>query len=250
MEFLRKLKITETNYGSSTGIQWIKNQTSGELLISSPVDGKQIASVYQASQEDYNLIVEKSQEAFKYWRTIPAPKRGEIVRQIGEKLRVYKDDLGALVSYEMGKSLQEGKGEVQEMIDICDFAVGLSRQLYGFTMHSERPNHRMYDQYHPLGIVGIISSFNFPVAVWAWNAMLATVCGNVNLWKPSSKTPISAIAVQKIIGEVIEENSLPEGLFSLVIGRGSTIGEKMLHDERVPLISVTGSQISDVTRIK
>ena len=241
MEFLLNLKIGETNFGSSTGINWIENKSGDELTISSPVDGKKIASVYQASEDDYNTIVAKAEETFKYWRTVPAPKRGEIVRQIGLKLREHKDDLGALVSYEMGKSLQEGKGEVQEMIDICDFAVGLSRQLYGFTMHSERPNHRMYDQYHPLGIVGIISSFNFPVAVWAWNAMLALVCGNVNLWKPSSKTPLSAIAVQKIMGEVIRENDLPEGLFSLVIGRGSTIGEQMLHDKRVPLISVTGS---------
>ncbi|MEJ5263636.1 MAG: aldehyde dehydrogenase family protein, partial [Ignavibacterium sp.] len=174
-------------------------------------------------------------------RKVPAPKRGEIVRQIGDKLRKYKQDLGQLVSFEMGKSLQEGLGEVQEMIDICDFAVGQSRQLYGFTMHSERPNHRMYDQYHPLGIVCTISAFNFPVAVWSWNAMLAAVCGDVNLWKPASKVPLSAIACQNIVQEVIKENNLPEGIFNLVIGKGSTIGEKILNDKRIPLVSVTGS---------
>src|SRR5690606_1195882 len=167
--------------------------------------------------------------------------RGEIVRQIGLKLREFKMPLGQLVSYEMGKSLQEGLGEVQEMIDICDFAVGQSRQLYGFTMHSERANHRMYDQYHPLGIVATISAFNFPVAVWSWNAMIAAVCGDVNVWKPSSKVPLSAIATQNIIAAVLKENNLPEGIFSLIIGKGSTIGERMLNDKRLPLVSVTGS---------
>ncbi len=178
---------------------------------------------------------------FLYWRNVPAPQRGEVVRQIGDKLRKYKDPLGKLVSYEMGKSLQEGLGEVQEMIDICDFAVGQSRMLYGYTMKSERPNHRMYDQYHPLGVVGTISAFNFPVAVWSWNAMIATVCGDTNLWKPSSKVPLTAIAVQNIVGEVIKENKLPEGLFTLVVGRGSSVGEKMLNDKKLPLISITGS---------
>ncbi|MBU1101340.1 MAG: aldehyde dehydrogenase family protein [Bacteroidetes bacterium] len=241
MDILNKLGIKEKNFGSSTGLEWNNTTDQGELKITSPVDGKHIASVYQSSDEDYERAVAKSQEAFKYWRTVPAPRRGEIVRQIGLKLREYKDDLASLVSYEMGKSLQEGKGEVQEMIDICDFAVGLSRQLYGFTMHSERPDHRMYDQYQPLGIVGIISSFNFPVAVWAWNAMIATVCGDTNVWKPSSKVPLSAIAVQNLLQDVIRENDLPEGLFTLIIGPGATIGENMLNDKRMPLISVTGS---------
>ena len=241
MEFLEKLGIKKQNYGSSTGINWNKTESEGELKIYSPATGEFIASVFQASESNYNNLIEQAGKAFKVWRNMPAPKRGEIVRQIGVKLREYKPYLGRLVSFEMGKSLQEGLGEVQEMIDICDFAVGQSRQLYGFTMQSERPDHRMYDQYHPLGIVGIVSAFNFPVAVWSWNAMLATVCGDVNLWKPSSEVPLSAIATQNVIGEVIRENMLPEGIFNLVIGRGSTIGEKMLNDKRIPLISLTGS---------
>lgn len=241
MEFLKNLGIKEKNFGSSTGLKWNETTTEGELKIYSPATGEYIASVYQASDSDYENVIKTAQEAFKYWRKVPAPKRGEIVRQIGDKLRKYKQDLGQLVSFEMGKSLQEGLGEVQEMIDICDFAVGQSRQLYGFTMHSERPNHRMYDQYHPLGIVCTISAFNFPVAVWSWNAMLAAVCGDVNLWKPASKVPLSAIACQNIVQEVIKENNLPEGIFNLVIGKGSTIGEKILNDKRIPLISVTGS---------
>jgi len=241
MEFLKELGIKEVNYGASTGTKWFETTDAGELDVHSPVDGKFIAKVYLCSEEDYDKVVDQANEAFKYWRTVPAPKRGEIVRQIGNELRKYKDALGTLVSYEMGKSLQEGKGEVQEMIDICDFAVGQSRQLYGFTMQSERPNHRMYDQYHPLGVVGTISAFNFPVAVWSWNAMLATVCGDTNLWKPSSKVPLSAIAVQNILQSVIKENDLPEGLFNLVIGKGSKVGERMLNDKKVPLISITGS---------
>ncbi len=241
MEFLKKLGIEEKNYGASIGLTWFKTTSEGELKITSPVDGKLIATVYQASTEDYEQVISIAQEAFKFWRTVPAPKRGEIVRQIGLRLREYKNDLGRLVSYEMGKSLQEGWGEVQEMIDICDFAVGQSRMLYGFTMHSERPKHRMYEQYHPLGIVGIVTAFNFPVAVWSWNAMIAAVCGDVSVWKPSSKTPLSAIATQKIVAEVLKENNLPEGIFSLVIGRGATVGEKMLEDKRLPLISITGS---------
>ena len=241
MDFLNKLGISKENFGSSTGLKWNETKNQGELKIVSPTNGKEIAKVYQASEKDYEKIINKAEEAFLIWRKMPAPKRGEIVRQIGLRLREYKPYLGKLVSYEMGKSLQEGLGEVQEMIDICDFAVGQSRQLYGFTMHSERPNHRMYDQYHPLGIVTTISAFNFPVAVWSWNAMLAAVCGNVNIWKPSSKVPLSAIATQNIIAEVLKENKLPEGVFSLVIGRGSTIGEKMLNDKRIQLISVTGS---------
>lgn len=246
MEFLKTLGIKEKNFGSSSGLKWNETTTQGELKISSPATGEHIASVYQASEEDYEKVVKQADEAFKYWRKVTAPKRGEIVRQIGNKLREYKKPLGTLVSLEMGKSLQEGLGEVQEMIDICDFALGQSRQLYGFTMHSERANHRMYDQYHPLGIVVTISAFNFPVAVWSWNAMLAAVCGDVNLWKPSSKVPLTAIAVQNIIGEVIKENNLPEGLFNLVIGKGSTIGERMLNDKRIPLLSITGS--TDVGR--
>ena len=238
---LEVLGVKEENFGASTGLEWGNTTSEGMLKISSPSDGKHIASVYQASEEDYENIVAKAQEAFKYWRTVPAPKRGEIVRQIGDKLREYKEPLGTLVSYEMGKSLQEGWGEVQEMIDICDFAVGQSRQLYGFTMHSERPNHRMYDQYHPLGPVVTISAFNFPVAVWAWNAMIAAVAGDVNIWKPASKVPLTAIAVQNIISSVLKDNNVPEGVFNLVVGRGSTIGEKILNDKRIPLVSLTGS---------
>jgi aldehyde dehydrogenase (NAD+) len=241
MDFLKELGIEEKNYGSSTGQRWNKSTDQGELKIHSPATGEYLATVCQASQKDYDQVVKTAEDAFLYWRKIPAPKRGEIVRQIGLKLRDYKDLLGKLVSLEMGKSLQEGLGEVQEMIDICDFAVGQSRQLYGFTMQSERPNHRMYDQYHPLGIVGTISAFNFPVAVWSWNAMIAAVCGDVNLWKPASKVPLTAIACQNIISEVLKENELPEGVFSLVIGSGRTIGEAMLNDKRLPLVSLTGS---------
>jgi aldehyde dehydrogenase (NAD+) len=241
MDFLKVLGIKDKNFAASTGSEWNNTSDQGELKISSPTNGKLIASVFQASEKDYENIISKGIEAFTYWRTVPAPKRGEIVRQIGLKLREFKEPLGTLVSYEMGKSLQEGLGEVQEMIDICDFAVGQSRQLYGFTMQSERPSHRMYDQYHPLGIVATISAFNFPVAVWSWNAMLAAVCGDVNLWKPSSKVPLSAIATQNIVSKVIKENNLPEGIFSLIIGKGSTIGERLLNDKRIPLISVTGS---------
>ncbi len=246
MDFLTELGIKEKNYGASTGIEWNTTTDQGELNIVSPVDGKPIASVYLASEEDYERIVVQGVATFKQWRMVPAPKRGEIVRQIGNQLRKYKDALGTLVSYEMGKSRQEGKGEVQEMIDICDFAVGQSRQLYGSTTVSEREFHRMYDQYHPLGVVGTISAFNFPVAVWSWNTMIATVCGDTNLWKPSSKTPLSAIAVQNILADVIKTNDLPEGLFSLIVGRGASIGEKLLNDKRVPLISITGS--TDVGR--
>jgi aldehyde dehydrogenase (NAD+) len=241
MDFLERLGIKAHNFGCSTGLEWNDTSDQGELTIVSPVDGKQIAVVSLASAEDYEQMIATAEAAFRQWRTVPAPKRGEIVRQVGLQLRRYKDDLGTLVSYEMGKSLQEGKGEVQEMIDICDFAVGQSRQLYGFTMASERESHRMYDQYHPLGIVGTISAFNFPVAVWSWNAMIATVCGDTNVWKPSSKTPLCAIAVQRLLAEVIRANDLPEGLFNLVVGRGSSVGERLLNDRRVPLISITGS---------
>jgi aldehyde dehydrogenase (NAD+) len=238
-EILSQLGIQEINNGASTGGKWFK--TRGERIESySPVDGRLIATVNAATEVDYEAVILKAQEAFKVWRTIPAPKRGEIVRQLAEKIRFYKEPLGKLVSYEMGKSLQEGLGEVQEMIDICDFAVGLSRQLYGLTMHSERPGHRMYEQYHPLGIVGIISAFNFPVAVWNWNTALAWVCGDVCVWKPSEKTPITAIACQQITKEVFDANGVPEGVSGLVIG-GADIGKLMAEDTRVPLVSATGS---------
>jgi len=237
---LDELGIKDVNFGAHNGNQWLK--TSGELLESfSPNDGKLIAGVQQATWDDYEKIVEKAQVAFKYWRMVPAPKRGEIVRQIGNELRKYKDPLGRLVSWEMGKVYQEGLGEVQEMIDIADFAVGQSRQLYGSTMHSERELHRMYDQYHPLGIVGVISAFNFPVAVWAWNAMIALIAGNVVLWKPSSKVFLSAIAVHNIIENVMRANNLPEGILSLVAGSSKYVGDDFLKDRRIAMVSVTGS---------
>jgi len=238
-DFLKTLGLQSTNSGVSTGSNWIKSK--GETITSySPVDGKKIGSVTGADKPAYDATVAKAEEAFKEWRTWPAPKRGEVVRQIGEELRKVKEPLGKLVSYEMGKSLQEGMGEVQEMIDICDFAVGLSRQLHGLTMHSERPGHRMYEQYHPLGIVGIISAFNFPVAVWSWNSMLAWVCGDVAIWKPSEKTPLCAIACQKLVQKVFKKNNVPEGVSCLVIG-GKDTGEWMSNDTRVPLVSATGS---------
>ena len=238
-EILSQLGIKAENNGASTGSVWFT--TRGEKINSySPVDGQLIASVNVASVADYEAVVLKAQEAFMQWRTIPAPKRGEVIRQLAEKIRFYKEPLGKLVSYEMGKSLQEGLGEVQEMIDICDFAVGLSRQLYGLTMHSERPGHRMYEQYHPLGIVGIISAFNFPVAVWNWNTALAWVCGDVCIWKPSEKTPLTAIACQNITQEVFAANGVPEGVSGLVIG-GAEIGKLMASDKRIPLVSATGS---------
>ncbi|WP_316830590.1 aldehyde dehydrogenase family protein [Pedobacter aquatilis] len=237
---LDQLGIAQENDAFSTGNYWGAASNAGLIDSFSPVDGEKIASVKVASQADYNSVIEKAQEAFIFWRTVPAPKRGEIVRQFGDALRRNKEALGTLVSYEMGKSLQEGFGEVQEMIDICDFAVGLSRQLYGLTMHSERPSHRMYEQWHPLGIVGIISAFNFPVAVWSWNAALALVCGNVCIWKPSEKTPLTGIACQKIIAEVFNTNDIPEGVSNLIIG-DKTIGELLTNDGRVPLISATGS---------
>jgi len=239
-EILNDLHINDTNEAFSTGSEWGSSANAQLKAIVSPVDGKKIASVKIATEADYNKVIEKAQEAFKTWRTVPAPKRGEIVRQIGEALRAKKQELGTLVSYEMGKSLQEGYGEVQEMIDICDFAVGQSRQLYGLTMHSERPEHRMYEQYHPLGIVGVISAFNFPVAVWSWNAALAWVCGDVCVWKPSEKTPLTAIACQHIAQEVFKRNDVPEGVSCLVIG-DRVVGELMSNDTRVPLVSATGS---------
>lgn len=236
---LKQLAVNATNLGTSTGNKWIKGK--GEIIKSySPVDGKLIASVTATTPKEYVSVVATAQQAYEVWRNMPAPKRGEIVRQIGDELRIYKDPLGRLVSYEMGKSLQEGLGEVQEMIDICDFAVGLSRQLYGLTMHSERPNHRMYEQWHPIGIVGIISAFNFPVAVWSWNSMLAWVCGDVCIWKTSEKTPLCGIACQNIVSKVFKRNGLPEGISCLVTGDYS-IGELMSSDTALPLISATGS---------
>lgn len=235
---LNQLGISDINQGVSTGSN---NFGSGQLIEShSPVDGKYIAKVTTATQEDFDKVITTAKEAFKSFRTIPSPKRGEYVRQFGDKLRELKQPLGELVSYEMGKSLQEGLGEVQEMIDICDFAVGLSRQLYGFTMHSERPGHRMYDQYHPLGIVGIISAFNFPVAVWAWNTALAWIAGDVCIWKPSEKTPLCGIACQNIIAQVLKENNLPEGISSIING-DYKVGKMLTSSTDVPLISATGS---------
>jgi aldehyde dehydrogenase (NAD+) len=237
---LKELRIENVNAGLCTGTEW--KEGSGEKLVSwSPVDGNKIAEVSQATLEEYEKVILQSKTAFKQWRKIPAPKRGEIVRLIGIELRKYKEPLGKLVSYEMGKLYQEGLGEVQEMIDICDFAVGQSRQLYGFTMHSERPGHRMYDQYHPLGIVGVISAFNFPVAVWAWNAMIALVCGDVVVWKPSSKVSLCAIAVHKVIAKVLKENNVPEGVLNLIATSSKYVGDEILQDKNIPLISFTGS---------
>jgi len=237
-EALEILGVKALNDGTSTGNNHF---STGEILESySPVDGQLIGKVKTTSAADYEKVMLTATEAFKTFRLMPAPKRGEIVRQFGDKLRKYKEPLGKLVSYEMGKSLQEGYGEVQEMIDICDFAVGLSRQLHGLTMHSERPGHRMYEQYHPLGVVGIISAFNFPVAVWSWNTALAWICGDVCVWKPSEKTPLCGIACQNIIAEVLKENNLPEGISCLING-DYKVGEWMTHDKRIPLVSATGS---------
>ena len=240
-ELLQKLNINTDNSGACSGPNgWIENSTGKKISSINPSTGEIIASVYESTIEDYNVILKKSLEAYDEWRKVPAPIRGQLVREMGEALRDYKDLLGSLVALEMGKIKQEGDGEVQEMIDIADFAVGLSRQLYGLTMHSERPDHRMYEQWHPLGNVGIISAFNFPVAVWAWNSFIAAVCGNVSIWKPSSKTPLTAIAVQNICNNVLKRNGY-RGIFNLVIGSGSIIGEKMVNDKRVSLISATGS---------
>jgi len=237
-EVLSALGLSKENAGTFTGRSF---SSDGPMLESfSPVDGELIGKVSTTTAEEYERVVRTAQEAYLIWRKMPAPKRGEIVRQFGDRLRAHKDTLGRLVSYEMGKSLQEGLGEVQEMIDICDFAVGLSRQLYGLTMHSERPGHRMYEQWHPLGIVGIVSAFNFPVAVWSWNASLAWVCGDVCIWKGSEKTPLCSIACQHIWNEVARENDLPEGISSVVTG-DYKVGEWMTRDERIPLISATGS---------
>ncbi|MGW8267952.1 MAG: L-piperidine-6-carboxylate dehydrogenase [Longimicrobiales bacterium] len=237
-DFLKRLGIEDENLGGFAG-EWVG---SGPMLdVYTPVDGSRIASVRQVTEEEFDTIVDRAHEAFLAWRTVPAPKRGEVVRQLGNALREKKADLGALVSLEMGKIIAEGEGEVQEMIDICDFAVGLSRQLYGLTMQSERPDHHMREQWHPLGVVAVISAFNFPVAVWNWNSALAAVCGDSTLWKPASKTHLTAIAVSKIAAEVCRANGVDPAIFSLVIGKGSTVGDRLLHDRRIPLVSATGS---------
>ncbi len=239
MKFLQQLQLQKENEGTSTGTSWIKS--NGELNLSfSPVDSNMIGAVTITDKAAYETLMHTAETAFLEWRNWPAPKRGEIVRQLGIALRTEKEALGQLVSYEMGKSLQEGLGEVQEMIDICDFAVGLSRQLYGLTMHSERPSHRMYEQWHPMGIVGIISAFNFPVAVWSWNAALAWVCGNVTVWKPSEKTPLCGNAIQNIVAKVFAANNVPEGVNNLIQG-GREVGEWLSKDTRIPLVSATGS---------
>lgn len=238
MRFLQKLGIEKLNLGNSTGSNWMEHNSFIDSI--SPVDGKIIASVQITNIAIYNNILQEASNAANYWRTIPAPKRGEVIRQIGLEFRQNKEDLGNLISWEMGKSLQEGLGEVQEIIDICDFAVGLSRQLYGLSMHSERVQHRMMEQWHPLGIVGIITAFNFPAAVWGWNSIIAWVCGNVCIWKPSEKTPLTAIACQKIIAKVLAANELPEGISCLING-DKTVGNWLAEDKRIALISATGS---------
>ncbi|OWY70561.1 aldehyde dehydrogenase family protein [cyanobacterium TDX16] len=238
-DILRKLGLQQVNPGVFDGASWIGSDAKLDSI--SPINGKVIASVTQATPDEYEKVIAASQKAFETWRSTPAPVRGDLVRKLGNALREHKRDLGALVTLEMGKIRAEGEGEVQEMIDICDFAVGLSRQLYGLSMHSERPGHRMFEQWHPLGVVGVISAFNFPVAVWAWNAALSAVCGNATVWKPSSKTPLTAVAVTKIAQRVCKEANVDPAIFSLLIGRGATIGEKFIQDRRIPLISATGS---------
>jgi aldehyde dehydrogenase (NAD+) len=240
-EVLKQLGIADLNPGACSGPgSWSGTEGRDVLESVNPTTGQVIARVAQASEADYDQVMQACTESFKEWRMIPAPKRGLIVRDLGEALREKKDPLGRLVTLEMGKIVHEGWGEVQEMIDICDFSLGLSRQLYGLTMHSERPRHRMYEQWHPLGVVGVVSAFNFPVAVWAWNAALAAVCGDITLWKPSSQTPLTAVAVQNICNDVMEAHDL-QGVFSLTIGRGSVIGEKLINDRRIPMVSATGS---------
>jgi aldehyde dehydrogenase (NAD+) len=241
MDFLKELGIEPVNPGACAGPgRWSPVEGRDMLVSVNPTTGEEIARVAQASEEDYEKVMAVATEAFKEWRMVPAPRRGLVVRDLGEALRAKKDALGKLVTLEMGKIVQEGWGEVQEMIDICDFALGLSRQLYGLTMHSERPQHRMYEQWHPLGVAGVISAFNFPVAVWAWNSALAAVCGDMTLWKPSSQTPLTAVAVQNICNDVMKAHNL-DGVFSLMIGKGSVIGERLVNDRRIPLVSATGS---------
>ena len=241
LDLLKKCGISDSNFGSCVGgSDWSKTKDAGINTSVNPSNENEIASVFEANKNDYENIVKQAQSAFNKWRMVPAPVRGNLVREMGNALRDKKDALGDLVSLEMGKIKEEGVGEVQEMIDIADFAVGQSRMLYGKTMHSERPNHRMYEQWHPLGPIGVISAFNFPVAVWAWNAFIAAIAGDVVIWKPSSSTPLTAVAVQHICNDVLERNGY-QGIFNLIIGKGSTIGECMLNDKRLPLISFTGS---------
>lgn len=235
---LRTLGIEDSNLGGFAG-DWVGS--GPEIEVFTPIDGSRIGTVREVTEAEYDEIVDRAHAAFLEWRKLPAPKRGEVVRQLGNKLREVKAELGALVTLEMGKIRAEGEGEVQEMIDICDFATGLSRQLYGLTLASERPDHHMREQWHPLGVVGVISAFNFPVAVWSWNAALAAVCGDATLWKPSERTPLTAVAVTKLAAEVCRANDVDPAIFSLAIGHGATIGERLLHDRRVPLVSATGS---------
>ena len=239
-QVLKNLGIDQVNQGVSSGTKWF--ETGGDTTASySPIDGSLIGKVQNATWDDYEKLIARAQKAFVVWRKVPAPIRGEVVRQIGLELRKHKDNLGALVSYEMGKIYQEGKGEVQEMIDICDFAVGQSRLINGVSLQSERVDHRLFEQYQPLGVVGIVTSFNFPVAVWAWNTALAAIAGDVVIWKPSSKTPLSAIATQKLIQKVLKDNDVPEGVFNLIVAKSSVMGDQFLNDHRIPLMSVTGS---------
>ena len=237
-DYLKKLGLEDTNPGGFSG-EWIGSGPDLEVI--TPIDGSRIATVQQVTEDEYDRIVERAHQAFLEWRTIPAPRRGDVIRQLGNRLREVKSDLGQLVTLEMGKVAAEGEGEVQEMIDICDFATGLSRQLYGLTMQSERADHRMYEQWHPLGVVGVITAFNFPVAVWSWNTALAVVCGDSVLWKPSSQTPLTAIACTRIAEQVARENDVDPAIFSLVVGKGSTVGDRLLHDRRITLVSATGS---------
>lgn len=241
MNFLDALYLEKTMSGTSTGTEWLANKGRRKIIAASPVDGQHYAAVQKTTPASFLRVMQRAQDAFPVWRSLPAPKRGEIVRQIGLRLRDFKLPLGTLISYETGKPLQEGLGEVQEVIDICDYCVGQARMLYGMTSVSERPDHRLFEQYHPLGIVGIITAFNFPVAVWGWNAMIAAICGDVMIWKPSSKACVSAIAVHKIVARVLEQNGLPEGIFSLTVGDRSGVGDQMLTDRRIPLVSFTGS---------
>jgi len=237
-QILDSLGIADTNPGGFAG-DWVGS--GPDLEVFSPIDGSRLATVRQVTEDEYDTIVDRAHAAFLEWRSVPAPRRGDIVRQLGNKLREQKDALGALVTLEMGKIKAEGEGEVQEMIDICDFATGLSRQLYGLTMPSERQDHHMREQWHPLGVIGVISAFNFPVAVWSWNAALAAVCGDATLWKPASGTPLTAIAVTKLAAQVCAENDVDPAIFSLTVGKGSTVGDRLLHDRRIPLVSATGS---------
>ena len=244
MNILDSLYLEKQMDGTSTGTEWLSNKSKKKIQVTSPVDGELFCTIRKATAANYEQVIKTAGSAFPIWRSTPAPRRGEIVRQIGLRLRDFKLQLGTLISYETGNSLQEGQGEIQEIIDICDYCVGQSRMLYGMTTTSERPFHKLYEQYHPLGVVAIITAFNFPAAVWGWNAMVAAICGDVSVWKPSSKAPVTAIALQRVIARVLAENELPEGIFSLIIGDRDTIGNKILNDRRIPLVSFTGSVAS------